>query len=637
MDIKLKQRKYKKVDHRIFCNKEEASVEVARKIVTRLEKRNKQGKKTVLGLATGSTPLLVYKELIRIHKEEGVSFKNVITFNLDEYFPMQPDDINSYVQFMNENLFDHIDIERANINIPDGTIDEGDIDDFCNSYEAKIDSYGGIDIQLLGIGRNGHIGFNEPGSGMFTKTRKVILDSVTMKDAGPAFGGFENVPTKAITMGVQTILKSKKIYIMAWGEGKAPATQYSIEEEITDVVPASFLQHHSNCTFVLDTDAAKDLTAVKLPWLANKIEWDCRMMVKAVTWLSLEINKPILKLTNSDYQANGLGDLIDTYGSAYNLNIKIFNKLQHTITGWPGGKPNADDTNRPVPSEPAQKKVLVFSPHPDDDVISMGGTYHRLAKQGHDMHVAYQVSGDIAVSDTDLLHYLRLIKAFNLEFLGEDKDSIVKDIADVIKARKEGEFDSAVALKVKGMIRRVEALNASNFIGVDSDNIKFLNLPFYNTGKVEKNPLGADDIRLVAEYLNEIKPQQIYAAADLEDPHGTHAVCFEVIIEALKSLEGEAWLEDCVLWGYRGAWAEWPVEDIDMAVPLSPDELDVKIKSIFMHSSQKDNVMFPGADIREFWERARDRNHSTADMYDKLGLASYEAMEVFSKYDYRKA
>ncbi|QZT35560.1 glucosamine-6-phosphate deaminase [Halosquirtibacter xylanolyticus] len=637
-EINQLKQKYQNVVTSVFENKSLGSVAVAKRIANLIRKKATQEKPFVLGLATGSTPLGVYAELVRMHKEEGLSFENVVTFNLDEYLPMAPADKNSYVRFMHENLFDHIDIKSENVHIPDGSLGEDEVVDFCREYEAKIASFGGLDLQILGIGRTGHIGFNEPGSGLYSLTRRVKLDPITIKDAAKDFGGEAGVPKEAVTMGVSTILNAKRVVLMAWGENKAAIVKRSIEDEVTDLIPATYLQYHSNVQYVLDNEAATDLATTEIPWLFGDIEWTDRMIRKAVTWLALQVKKPVLKLTDEDYIKYGMRDLLEACSNSYNINIKVFNDLQHTITGWPGGKPNADDSHRPAPSEPARKRVVVFSPHPDDDVISMGGTFIRLASQGHDVNVAYHVSGNIAVSDEDVLRYAKFIKMFNGAFGGGEsiaEDKLAK-IVEIIKNRKPEDLDSPEALEIKGLIRRLEALNADEFVGVPENKVTFLDMPFYKTGTVKKKPLSQADIDVIVNYLQEVKPHQIYAAADLADPHGTHGVCFDALIGALKQLEGEAWLEDCVLWGYRGAWAEWNIADVDMAVPLSPCEMDGKIKAIYCHGSQKDNVLFPGEDKREFWERARDRNNATAKLYDQLGLAEYEAMEVFAKYDFRK-
>ena len=623
-----------KIPVRIFKSSDEASVFVAGEIAQLIRKKQSENKSCVLGLATGSTPTAVYAELVRLHKTDGLSFKNVITFNLDEYFSIHPDSLQSYVRFMNEHLFDHIDIPKKNIHIPDGTITKEDVQKFCKQYEEKIDASGGIDLQLLGIGRTGHIGFNEPGSSERTQTRLITLDQVTRMDAASDFFGEENVPNNAITMGVGTILKAKRIIMLAWGEGKSSIIQKTIEGSVSDKIPSTFLQKHFNASVVLDDASSSELTAIKTPWLMNSCEWNDQLIRKAVVWLCQKLNKPILKLTNNNYMEHGMGDIVTEFGSAYNVNIKVFRHLQGTITGWPGGKPNADDSNRPERALPFPKRVVVFSPHPDDDVISMGGTFIRLVDQGHDVHVAYQTSGNIAVFDDDAIRFADFAKDFN-EPLGLSKEYGEKFYAKVVKAlkdKKAGEVDSAEVLSIKALIRRGEAKAACRYIGIQPANIHFLDMPFYETGKVKKKPLCDADIQIIVNILEKIKPHQIYAAGDLSDPHGTHRVCLTAIYKAIDRLKEKPWMTDCYVWLYRGAWQEWDLDQIEMAVPLSPEELMRKRRAVFKHQSQKDSALFPGHDQREFWVRAEDRNHATAKSYDKLGLAEYEAMEAFVRY-----
>ncbi|MEQ9424546.1 MAG: glucosamine-6-phosphate deaminase [Cyclobacteriaceae bacterium] len=618
----------------IFDHKQQGSKAVANEIAELIKAKAVRGEQCVLGLATGSSPTSVYDELVRMHKEEGLSFKNVVTFNLDEYFPMQPEALQSYVRFMNEYLFDHIDIPKSNIHIPDGTLISDDIENFCQAYEKKIDDYGGIDLQILGIGRTGHIGFNEPGSGLNSPTRLITLDYLTMVDAASDFFGQENVPRKAITMGVGTILKSRRIILMAWGEGKASIIKKTIEDEVTDLVPATYLQDHENVTIVLDTPASDELARVKTPWLVGTCKWNPELTRKAVIWLCQKLQKPILKLTDRDYNDHGMSDLVTQYGAAYDINIEIFNHLQHTITGWPGGKPNADDTHRPERAKPAKKRCIIFSPHPDDDVISMGGTFSRLHEQGHEVHVAYQTSGNIAVFDDDVVRYADFIKDFHdIYDMSNDKGSdLYAEVGKSIKSKAPGQPDSAEVQAIKGLIRRGEAKAGCRYIGLPDDRAHFLNLPFYETGKVKKMPIGDEDIQITIDFLQKIKPHQIYAAGDLSDPHGTHRVCLDAIFQALEKLKNEGWLKDCYVWLYRGAWQEWDINDIDMAVPMSPEQLLKKRRAIFKHQSQKDSALFPGSDSREFWQRAEDRNKATASLYDQLGLAEYEAIEAFKRH-----
>jgi len=618
----------------LFNTAIEGSLYVANSIVELIESRNKESKPTVLGLATGSTPTQVYDELVRKHKEEGLSFERVITFNLDEYFPMAPDAHQSYVHFMHEYLFNHIDIKPENIHIPDGTLKKDAVAAFCEEYEAKIAQVGGLDVQILGIGRTGHIGFNEPGSTIDSKTRLITLDRLTMLDAASGFFGIENVPRRAITMGVGTILQAKKIYMMAWGEGKANIVRETIEGAINTSIPATFLQQHNQTEIILDTAAAAELTRIKTPWLAGPIKWNNFLIKKAVIWLSLKLAKPILKLTEEDYREFGMNDILVEIGTAYNVNIRVFNQIQHTITGWPGGKPNADDTYRPERKTPFPKKALIFSPHPDDDVISMGGTFIRLVDQGHKVHVAYQTSGNIAVFDDDAVRFADFVSDYHDAFKLDDSlvDSIFSGIRSFLAEKNQAEPDSEEIKIIKGLIRRGEAKAACRYVGIPDENIHFLDLPFYETGKIRKKPIGPDDIAIVKKLIEEIKPHQIYAAGDLSDPHGTHRVCLEAIFQALRELKDQEWTKNCYVWLYRGAWQEWDVEDIEMAVPLSPEETDKKRRAIFKHQSQKDRPLFPGTDKREFWQRADDRTRSTAETYDQLGLAEYEAMEAFVRW-----
>lgn len=628
-------RKFEKIPVEIYPDAEEASKAVAQEIAALIKIKQKKGEIAVLGLATGSTPTKVYGELVRMHREEGLSFSNVITFNLDEYYPMQPDSLQSYVRFMHEYLFDHVDIPRENIHIPDGTIPVEQVDAFCREYERKIAAAGGIDIQLLGIGRTGHIGFNEPGSSKESLTRMVTLDRLTRIDAASDFFGEENVPRRAITMGVGTILKARKIILMAWGEGKAKIIKNAVEGQVTEMLPASFLQLHNNSVVVLDDASSAQLTRIKTPWLIGPCHWnDPQLTRRAVVWLCQQVNKPILKLTDNDYTEHGMSELVTEYGPAYNINIQVFNQLQHTITGWPGGKPNADDSNRPERAKPFPKRVVIFSPHPDDDVISMGGTLLRLVDQGHDVHVAYQTSGNIAVFDDDAIRFADFVNDIS-KYANLQSDAVqnwFNQVVNFIRNKQPGQVDTPEVQMIKGMIRRGEAKAACRYCGVPESNMHFLDLPFYETGRVKKKPLGEADIQITVDLLQSVKPHQIYAAGDLSDPHGTHRVCLQAVLEACKRLKNEKWMKDCYIWLYRGAWQEWDIDQIEMAVPISPQELLRKRRAIFKHQSQKDRPLFPGADAREFWQRAEDRNRATAEMYDKLGLAEYEAIEAFVRY-----
>lgn len=629
-----------RVPVRIFADSEDASVTVARELAAFIRQRAAEGRPAVLGLATGSSPTRVYEELVRLHREEGLSFQNVVTFNLDEYYPMQPDSLQSYVRFMREYLFDHIDIRPENVHIPDGTVPAPDVADYCCRYEEQIREAGGIDWQLLGIGRTGHIGFNEPGSGAQSRTRLITLDHITRTDAASDFYGEENVPRRAITMGVGTILEARNIVLMAWGEGKAAVIKRMVEGEPSDTVPATYLQHHPAVQAVLDEAAAAELSPRKTPWLAGEAcNWqDDALVRKSVTWLARRTEKPILKLTDEDYNENGLSDLLAESGPAYSINIRVFNELQHTITGWPGGKPNADDTHRPERAAPFPKRALIFSPHPDDDVISMGGTLLRLVDQGHEVHVAYQTSGNIAVFDDEAIRFAEFVADYDAAFRFDDQpaETLYQRVADFLRNKQPGQVDSEEVQQIKGLIRRGEAKSACRLAGIPDENAHFQDLPFYETGRVRKKPLGDEDIGLTMELLNRIQPHQIYAAGDLSDPHGTHRVCLAAIFEAVRRLKqaGTPWLEDCWVWLYRGAWQEWDIDRIEMAVPLSPEELTRKRRAIFKHQSQKDRPLFPGADQREFWQRAEERNRTTARIYDQLGLPEYEGIEAFVRWKF---
>lgn len=618
----------------IFNQTGDGAAYVAHQIASLIRQKQKAGQMAVLGLATGSSPIGVYKELVRLHKDENLSFRNVVTFNLDEYYPMQPDALQSYVFFMREHLFNHIDIDPANIHIPDGTLPIEKVKDYCTRYEQKINELGGIDIQLLGIGRTGHIGFNEPGSGLNSLTRLVKLDPLTITDATKDFIKEEYVPLRAITMGVGTIMKARQIYMLAWGEAKAKILQQTVEGKISDEIPASFLQQHPDVTVVVDKWAALELARIKTPWLVGLCNWDKVLIRRAVIWLSLKLHKPILKLTDEDYKEAGLVDLLVQAGTAYQLNLQVFNSIQHTITGWPGGKPNSDDKNRPERALPSTKRSLIFSPHPDDDVISMGGTLLRLVDQGHEVHVAYQTSGNIAVFDDDARRFADFFLDFSRKqgLCTDQAQQIHQNVVAFLKSKKLGEEDTPVVQAIKGLIRKGEATAGCRFCGVQEENVHFMNMPFYETGQVRKKPLGEADILAVINLLREIKPHQIFAAGDLRDPHGTHKVCLDAIFAAIDRLKGEPWLNDCYVWLYRGAWQEWDVDEIDMAVPISPEELMRKRQAIFKHQSQKDSPVFPGNDKREFWQRAEERNRTTARLYDQLGLIEYEALEAFVRY-----
>ena len=609
----------------VFDDVKKGSKVIAKEIGALIKLKQSQNKLCVLGLATGSSPLSVYRELISLHNN-GLSFKNVVTFNLDEYFLLPPEHVQSYHNFMYENLFNHIDIDPKNIHIPKGSLSQYEIDLYCKEYEQKIIDQGGIDLQILGIGRTGHIGFNEPGSHANSITRLVTLDHITRFDAAPAFNGIENVPKKAITMGINTILTSKRIILMAWGNKKADVVLKSIEGKIDPNIPCSYLQNHNNATVVLDSEAASDITRIKTPWLVDSCKWTDDLICKAVLWLCKKTQKSVLKLTDEDYNMYGMSDLLNVERNCYKLNIKIFNRLQKTITGWPGGKENVNQDKYPERSQPKIKTCIIFSPHPDDDVISMGGTLDRLISQGHKVHVVYQTSGSIAVNNQDVLKFIEVSESI----FGKIPDKLEK-----LKSELGNEnVSSKELLAIKGKIRESEARAAVRYFGLKDKNIHFLNLPFYETGKAVKKPISIADIKPTVDLINKIKPHQIYAAGDLADPHGTHRKCLDIVFESLKKIKTKPYASDCWVWLYRGAWMDWDLHEVQMAIPLSPSEVLRKRKAIFYHQTQKDGVIFQGDDRREFWVRAEDRNQLNAKKFNDIGLADYEAIELFRRYNF---
>ena len=609
----------------VFDDVKKGSKVIAKEIGALIKLKQSQNKLCVLGLATGSSPLSVYRELISLHNN-GLSFKNVVTFNLDEYFLLPPEHVQSYHNFMHENLFNHIDIDPKNIHIPKGSLSQYEIDLYCKEYEQKIIDQGGIDLQILGIGRTGHIGFNEPGSHANSITRLVTLDHITRFDAAPAFNGIENVPKKAITMGINTILTSKRIILMAWGNKKAHVVLKSIEGKVDPNIPCSYLQNHNNATVVLDSEAAADVTRIKTPWLVDSCKWTDDLICKAVLWLCKKTQKSVLKLTDEDYNMYGMSDLLNVERNCYKLNIKIFNRLQKTITGWPGGKENVNQDKYPERSQPKIKTCIIFSPHPDDDVISMGGTLDRLISQGHKVHVVYQTSGSIAVNNQDVLKFIEVSESI----FGKIPDKLEK-----LKSELGNEnVSSKELLAIKGKIRESEARAAVRYLGLKDKNIHFLNLPFYETGKAVKKPISIADIKPTVDLINKIKPHQIYAAGDLADPHGTHRKCLDIVFESLKKIKTKPYASDCWVWLYRGAWMDWDLHEVQMAIPLSPSEVLRKRKAIFYHQTQKDGVIFQGDDRREFWVRAEDRNQLNAKKFNDIGLADYEAIELFRRYNF---
>jgi glucosamine-6-phosphate deaminase len=618
----------------IFSSAEIASRLVAKEIAKTIIEKSKKTENCVLGLPAGSTPVQIYNELVELHIQKKLSFKNVVVFNTDEFYPVNKNSLQSRYRYMYEYLFNHVDIQKNNIHLFDGNIAKDEIFEFCEKYEKEIEKAGGIDVQILGVDGAGQIGANEPGSSVNSRTRVLSLNNSTRVGKASDFYGEENVPLYCFTMGLGTILNTKKIILMAWGESKAKIIKRLVEEKQNDLVPASCLQSHPNVSVIIDESAAAHLTRIRTPWLVGNCKWSNRMVKRAVFWLCEKLNKPILKLTSQDYNDNGMNDLITERGTAYDINIKVFNELQHTITGWPGGKPNADDSTRPERAKPYPKRVIIFSPHPDDDVISMGGTLARLSEQHHDVHVAYQTSGSIAVADDEAVRFLDFVRDYTQIY--EQNITVAEksymEAIDILKVKNPGETDHDNIREIKAAIRRGEAKAACRFLNIPENRTHFLNLPFYETGTVKKKPIGEEDVQIIMKFLQKIKPHQIFAAGDLSDPHGTHRVCFQAIEEALRRLKKEVWIKNCRVWLYRGAWQEWDIAEAEMAVPLSPAEVIIKRLAIYKHQSQKDRPLFPGTDPREFWMRAEQRNENTAKIFDKLGMAEYQAIELFVQY-----
>ena len=624
-----------KIPTNIFETSEEGVVQIANEIVAKIQDRQREGKFCTIAIGTGASLRPLFTELIRKHKDEGVSFRNVVFFNLYEYYPLT-EGAGSSFSHLNKLFLSQIDIDRQNIFTMDGSIPQEAIIEHCRLYEQRIQTFGGLDMVIMGIGREGNIGMNEPGSHASSTTRLILIDATSRSEAAHNIG-VDNLPPCSITMGINTIMGARKVYMLAWGEDKADIIRSAVEDKVSDTLPASYLQLHANTSVCVDLAAAAHLTRIQRPWLVTSCEWNDKLVRSAIVWLCTTLNKPILKLTNKDYNENGLSELLALYGSAYNANIKVFNDLQHTITGWPGGKPNADDTYRPERAKPFPKRVVVFSPHPDDDVISMGGTLRRLVQQGHEVHVAYETSGNIAVGDEEVVRFMHFINGFN-QLFENSEDKVISDkyaeIKQFFSTKKEGDMDTRDILTIKGLIRRGEARTACTFNRIPLSRCHFLDLPFYETGKIEKSPISEADVEIVLNLLREVKPHQIYVAGDLADPHGTHRVCTDAVFAAIDEEKnaGAEWLNDCRIWMYRGAWAEWEIENIEMAVPLSPEELRAKRNSILKHQSQMESAPFLGNDERLFWQRSEDRNRGTASLYDQLGLACYEAMEAFVEY-----
>ena len=631
--------RFEKVPTDIFPTIEEGAADIANQLEIDIKKREQEGRLFIMGIGSGSSLTPIFEELIKRHKAGKLSFKNVVMFNAYEYFPLNAENVNRSINQLKQRFLNHIDIEEKNIYTLDGTIAQDKVQEHCRAYEQCIKELGGLDVILLGIGRMGNIATNEPGSSLTSTSRLILIDETAREEMKMSFGSQETVPPCSITMGISTILAARKIFLTAWGEEKADIIKKTVEGKISETVPASYLQTHNDAHVVIDLSAAAKLTRIQHPWLVASCKWTDKLVRSALVWLCQITGKPILKLTNKDYNENGLSELLALYGSAYNANIKIFNDLQHTITGWPGGKPDADDTYRPERAKPFPKRVIVFSPHPDDDVISMGGTLRRLVQQGHDVHVAYETSGNIAVGDEEVVRFMHFINGFN-QIFGNEQDEVIKfkykEIKNFLKGKKEGDIDTQDVRTIKGLIRRGEARTACTFNQIPLDHVHFLDLPFYESGKIEKLPMSEADVNIVRDLITKVKPHQIYVAGDLADPHGTHRKCTDAVLAALD-LEKEAkaeWLKDCRVWMYRGAWAEWEIENIEMCVPISPEELRAKRNSILKHQSQMESAPFLGNDERLFWQRSEDRNRGTAKLYDDLGLACYEAMEAFVEYKF---
>jgi glucosamine-6-phosphate deaminase len=628
---------FEKIPVKIFQDSKTGSHFVAAEIAKLIREKQAANENCVLGMATGSTPIHLYAELVRMHREEGLSFQNVITFNLDEYYPIEKSAFQSYWSFMHRHLFNHINIDPENIHLPNGNWPKEEIKKYCAEYENKLDEIGGVDLQLLGIGLNGHIGFNEPGSSIYSKTRLVNLDNTTRIANTYEFHNISKVPRLAITVGISNILKAKRIILMGWGQ-KAAIIARSIEGHVTEHIPASILQQHNDCTFVIDEPAATELTRIKSPWLTGDCTWTPQMIKRAVVHTALKLNKTVLSLSADDYLENGLSDLLVEKGDAYEINLQVFYLLRDSITGWPGGKPKVVLPEHPERSEPYPKRSIIFSPHPDDDIISMGGTFMRLHDQGHEVHVAYQTSGNIAVTDEFVTRFIDFAVGFE-DMFGIDNhksQEILTAAREYIASKQKDQADTGEIRSIKGLIRRCEAKATCRYVGLTEDHCHFMNLPFYETGAVEKKPMGEDDVQITMELLKKLKPHQIYCAGDLADPHGTHKVCLEVVFESLRRLKasGEPWIKDCWVWLYKGAWQEWDISEIEMAIPMSPDQAMKKRFGIFIHQSQKDMVPFQGSDSREFWQRAEDRNANTANLYAALGMTKYAAMEAFVRWHY---
>lgn len=635
---KIRQAQFEKIDTQIYDDEVQGSKQVAKEIAQIIQHKKSQNQNCILGLSGGSSPLPVYSELVRLHNEEGLSFQNVIVFNVTEFYPLSDQHQHSNTRIIKEYLLNKVDFNNENFHTLIPTNSEVDINKFCYDYEELIKNSGGLDYVVVSVGLVGNLAYNEPGSNVGSRTRLMLLDDQSRSDLKQFYNNITEIPLYGFTIGLSTLMNAGQVTLLAWGESKSAILKKIIEEKADDNVPASLLQLHKNAKVAIDVSAAEMLTRLSEPWLVGSCDWTNQLTRRAIVWLCEKTEKPILKLTNKDYNQHGLDELLVKYGSAYDVNIKIFNDLQHTITGWPGGKPNADDSNRPERALPFPKRVLVFSPHPDDDVISMGGTFQRLTDQHHDVHVAYQTSGNIAVGDEEVIRYALLMKSLNKHYnsCGNEFDAKLEELLGLLMdpSNSSSLMGNKDLMYIKGHIRREEARAACRFVGLKPENVHFLDLPFYETGKVKKGDLTEADVNIVIDLIKEIKPDQIFVAGDLADPHGTHKVCLNAALAAIDELKPTGLLDDCRVWMYRGAWAEWEIDHIEMAVPISPEQLRRKRNSILKHQSQMESAPYLGNDERLFWQRSEDRNRATAALYQNLGLASYEAIEAFVEYKF---
>lgn len=635
---KIRQTQFEKIDTEIYDDEIQGSKQVAREIAQIILQKQSQNQQCVLGLSGGSSPLNVYDELVKMHVKEGLSFKDVIVFNVTEFYPLTDKKQHSNSRIIQEYLLNKVDFRKENFHTLIPASNNKKINEFCYQYEELIKSYGGLDYVLVSVGLVGNLAYNEPGSNIGSKTRLMLLDDQSRSDLKQFYNNVSDIPSYGFTIGLSTMMNAGQVTLLAWGEHKSAILKKVIEEKADDNVPASLLQLHKNAKVAMDVSAAEMLTRLSEPWLVGSCDWTNQLTRRAIVWLCEKTGKPILKLTNKDYNQHGLDELLVKYGSAYDVNIQIFNDLQHTITGWPGGKPNADDSNRPERALPYPKRVLVFSPHPDDDVISMGGTFQRLKDQQHDVHVAYQTSGNIAVGDEEVIRYVSLMKNLNAKYknCNDEIDTKLNEVLDLLMqpGTENSQQINKDLLFIKGQIRREEARSACRFVGLKPENVHFLDLPFYETGQVKKGNLSEADVNIVMDLIKSVNPHQIFVAGDLADPHGTHKVCLNAVLAAIDELKPTGLLDECRVWMYRGAWAEWEIDHIEMAVPISPEQLRNKRNSILRHQSQMESAPYLGNDERLFWQRSEDRNRATANLYQNLGLASYEAIEAFVEYKF---